>query len=244
MVILWALSASVLVSLISLIGVFTFLFNEKFLNKALIFLVSFAAGALIGAAFLHLLPEALEKSNTLGTYLYLLFSFVLFFILERYLLWRHCHAGHCDVHPFSYLSLIGDGIHNFFDGLIIGSSFVIDIRFGVITTIVIVLHEIPQEFGDFGILVYGGFNKWKALFYNFVSATTAILGAILGCYFSKQFANFSQAVLSFAAGGFIYIAGCDLIPEIHKESDIKKASLSMVFFILGIIFMLLTKLAH
>lgn len=244
MAMLWAVIASVIVSLVSLVGIFTFLFKEQFLNKILILLVAFAAGALIGAAFLHLLPEALEKSNDFSTYIYLLASFLLFFILERFLRWRHCHDGYCDIHPFSYLSLIGDGAHNFFDGLVIGSSFVIDIRFGIITTVVILLHEVPQEFGDFGVLVYGGFNKWKALFYNFLSGITAILGAILGCYFSKQFTNFSQVILPFAAGGFIYIAGCDLIPEIHKESDLKKATLSMSFFILGIVFMFLAKLMH
>lgn len=242
--IFWALGASIAVSLISLVGIFTLLLKEDLLRKVLILLVAFSAGALIGAAFLHLLPEALEISNSLTTYLYLLLSFVLFFILERYLLWRHCHEEACTVHPFSYLNLIGDGIHNLFDGLTIGASFVVDIRFGIITTVVIILHEIPQEIGDFGVLVYGGLTKRTALFYNFLSAVTAIFGALIGYYFSAHFKSFSQAILPFAAGGFIYIAGCDLIPEIHKEMDLKKSTFSMAFFILGIIFMFLAKLIH
>lgn len=240
----WALGASIAVSIISLVGVFTMLLKEELLKKALILLVAFSAGALIGGAFLHLLPEALEISSGLTPYFYLLSSFILFFILERCLLWRHCHEGECAIHPFSYLNLVGDGVHNFLDGLTIGASFVIDIRLGVITTIVIILHEIPQELGDFGVLIYGGLTKGRALFYNFLSAVTAVLGSVIGFYFSAHFQSFSQAILPFAAGGFIYIAGCDLIPEIHKVSDLKKSTLSMVFFILGILFMYAAKLIH
>lgn len=237
----WAVGASIVVSLISLVGVFSLLLKEKLLNKILILLVGFSAGALIGGAFLHLLPEALEKANGTNTYLYLILGFVIFFILERWLLWHHCHEGKCDVHPFGYLNLIGDGIHNLFDGLIIGSSFVIDVKFGMITTIIVILHEIPQEVGDFAVLVYGGFGKYKALFYNFLSGVTAILGALVGYNFSERVGNFSSLILPFAAGGFIYIASCDLIPEIHKESNLKKATYSMAFFILGIIFMFAAK---
>ena len=238
---LWAVGASVIVSLISLVGVFSLLLNEKLLNRILILLVGFSAGALIGGAFLHLLQEALEKANSTNTYLYLISGFIIFFILERWLLWHHCHEGKCDVHPLGYLNLIGDGVHNLFDGLIIGSSFVIDVKFGMITTIIVILHEIPQEVGDFGVLLYGGFNKYKALLYNFLSGVTAILGALIGYYFSERAVNFSSLILPFAAGGFIYIAGCDLIPEIHKESNLKKATYSMAFFILGIIFMFAAK---
>lgn len=237
MTLLWVIGASVIVSLISLIGIFTLLLNEKVLNKALITLVALSAGGLIGGAFLHLLPEALEKSNTINTYLYLLFGFILFFVLERYLRWHHCHEERCAVHPFTYLNLFGDGVHNLFDGLLIGASFVTNIQLGIVTTIVIILHEIPQEIGDFGVLVYGGMHKHKALFYNFLSAITAILGSLIGYYFSGHLEAFSRFILPFAAGGFIYIASCDLIPEIHKQADLKRATLSMLFFILGIIIM-------
>ena len=240
----WAISASIVVSLISLIGIFALLLNEKVLNKVLILLVGISAGALIGGAFLHLLPEALEKSNSTFTYLYLIVGFILFFIMERYLLWRHCHEGKCEVHPVSYLNLIGDGVHNLIDGIIIGTSFAVSVKFGIVTTIAIILHEIPQEIGDFGVLVYGGMNKYKALFYNFLSALTAVIGSIIGYVFAEQASSFTKFILPCAAGGFIYIAACDLIPEIHKEVDIKKATLSMLFFVIGIILMLLVKILH
>ena len=240
----WAVGASSIVSLISLVGVFTLLINEKFLNKALILLIGFSAGALIGGAFFHLLPEATELSNSIATYIWLITGFILFFGLERYLLWHHCHDGACEVHPFGYLNLVGDGVHNLIDGLAIGSSFAIDIHFGIITTIVIILHEIPQEIGDFGVLIYGGFSKPKALFYNFLSGVFAMLGSIIGFHFSSALGKFSMAILAFTAGGFIYIASCDLIPEIHKEPNVKKSTFSIAFFILGVLFMLAVKLMH
>jgi zinc and cadmium transporter len=231
----WALGASVAVSLISLIGIISLGLKEKFLNRILILLVGFGAGGLIGGAFLHLLPEALEKSTDfLNTFLFTLSGFIFFFILEKYLYWRHCHQGKCEIHSFTYLNLVGDAIHNFIDGLIIGASFAVNVNVGVIATIAIVLHEIPQELGDFGILIYGGWSKTKALFFNFLSATTAILGTLVGFYFSSQITGLSGLLLSFAAGGFIYIAACDLIPELHRQTDQKKALWSMFFFLLGV----------
>jgi zinc and cadmium transporter len=245
MAFLWAISASILVSLISLIGIFSLLLNEKLLNKILILLVGFGAGGLIGGAFLHLLPETLENSkNFTSSFMYVILGFILFFILEKYLFWRHCHKGKCDIHAFTYLNLIGDGVHNFGDGLIIGVSFFTDIRIGIVSTLAIIMHEVPQELGDFGILIYGGFSKFRALLFNYISATTAILGTVIGYVFSSHINNFSILLLPFAAGGFIYIASCDLIPELHRQPDIKKSSASMFFFILGIILMWWLKALH
>jgi len=164
--------------------------------------------------------------------------------MEKYLYWRHCHKGECEIHTFTYLNLIGDGIHNLIDGLIIGASFFADIRIGVVTTAAIVLHEIPQELGDFAILVYGGFSKLKALFFNFLSALTAVLGTIIGYTFASQIGGFSAVLVPIAAGGFIYIASCDLIPELHRQPNIKSATYSMVFFISGILLMLALRLVH
>lgn len=195
----------------------------------------------MGAALLHLLPEALEEFTTNMPYYYLLFGFVVFFILERYFHWRHCHDGVCSIHAFTYLNLIGDGIHNFVDGLVIGASFLVSIKFGIVTTLVIILHEIPQEIGDFGVLIYGGMTKIKALMFNFLSALTCVIGTVCGYFIATQAQNFSPGLLAFTAGGFIYIAACDLIPELHKQPDIKKSALSMVFFILGIAFILISK---
>ncbi len=240
---LWAIGASVVVSLISLIGIFSFFVRQKLLDRVLLWLVGFGAGGLIGGAFLHLLPEALEKTrHGLGPFIGVIVGFVLFFILEKYLYWRHCHNGKCDIHIFTYLNLIGDAIHNFIDGLIIGASFCADVRLGMVATTAIILHEVPQEMGDFGVLVYGGFSKTRALAFNFLSATTAIVGTAVGYLFAVHTQGFTNALLPIAAGGFIYIASCDLIPELHKQADTKKATASMLFFLLGILLMLGLKL--
>jgi len=236
----WALGASIIVSLISFVGIISLLLKENLLNKILLLLISFSAGALIGGAFLHLIPEAAEKSGHGEVYLFVIIGFILFFILEKYLHWRHCHKEKCEIHTFTYLNLFGDGVHNFIDGLIIGSSFIVSINFGIVTSLAIIMHEIPQEIGDFGVLIYGGLSKNKALFYNFLSALTAILGTIIGFVLAGRSDIFLRLLMPVAAGGFIYIASCDLIPELHKQQDIKKATLSMVFFILGVALMYFT----
>lgn len=235
------LASTFIVSIISLIGVVTLAIKEKFLKTILLLLIAFSAGALIGGAFLHLIPEAIEKSNPQEVFILVLAGFVLFFLLEKYLYWRHCHDGICDVHTFSYLNLIGDGLHNFIDGLVIAGSFIASLRLGIFTTLLVIIHEIPQELGDFGVLVYGGFSRQKALFYNFLSALTAFGGAILGYFLSTKISGFSYILLSFTAGGFIYISSSDLIPEIHKETEQKKSFLSLVFFLLGIALMFILR---
>ncbi|MDD5137392.1 MAG: ZIP family metal transporter [Candidatus Omnitrophota bacterium] len=242
----WALSASLVVSALSLVGALSLFFNEKFLDKILLLLVGFGAGGLIGGAFLHLLPEALEKSGDAAQiFMYVICGFVFFFMLERYFYWRHCHKGRCDIHAFTYLNLVGDGIHNFVDGLIIGTSFFADRHLGIAATLAIIMHEVPQELGDFGVLLYGGFSKSRALIFNFLSALTAVVGTAAGYFFASHAGGFSHFLLPVAAGGFIYIASCDLIPELHKQADMKKSTVAMFFFILGILLMLiLKKLCH
>ena len=139
---------------------------------------------------------------------------------------------------------MGDGIHNLIDGMIIATSFQVNISFGLITTLAIILHEIPQEIGDFGVLVYGGLSKLKALFYNFLSALTAIIGVFIGYFLTTSIENFSSVLLPIAAGGFIYIAASDLVPELHKEPNLKKTTLAIITFIFGIILMYALKLNH
>ena len=153
MVFVWIISAVVLVSAISLIGVFTFGIKSKVFDKILFLLIGFAAGGLIGGAVLHLLPEAIEAQESRFVFLYALIGFTAFFLMERYFHWRHCHEGKCDIHAFTYLNIIGDGAHNFVDGLVIAASFMTDIKLGVVTTLAVIFHEIPQEMGDFAILV-------------------------------------------------------------------------------------------
>lgn len=243
MTLLWIVGTTIVVSSISLIGVLLIGLKKNVLDKILLLLVGFAAGGLIGGAFLHLLPEAAEH-DIHSAFLYTILGFTVFFIMERYFHWRHCHNGQCGVHTFAYLNLIGDGAHNFTDGLIIAVSYNISIDFGIITTMAIIFHEIPQEIGDYAILIYAGFSRGKALFYNFICSLTAVVGGITGYFLSENIANISQLLVPLTAGGFIYVAASDLIPELHKQTDSKKANLSLLTFLLGLLFIFLAKHAH
>jgi zinc and cadmium transporter len=240
----WIIIATITNGLIGLIGVFSLWIKDKFFNKLLMILVAFSAGALLSGAFFHLLPESLEELPAMNVFAYLMAGFILFFIVERFLHWHHCHqhGGKCAVHPVSYLILFGDGVHNLIDGIIIGVSFFVSIPFGIITTLLIIGHEIPQELGNFGVLVYGGFGKTKALIYSFIAQLTCVIGGIAAYFFSKSMTGIVPFILPFAAGGFIYIAASDLIPELHKEPKLKKSLISFGFFIIGIVFMFMLKL--
>lgn len=238
---IWILGASIFVSAISLIGVFVIAINKELLDKMLILMVGLGVGGLMGGAFLHLLPEAMELSSGNDIFLYTLIGFSFFFLMERYFYWRHCHEGVCEVHTFTYMNLFGDGIHNFLDGILIAASFTADIKLGIATTFAIILHEIPQEIGDFGILLYGGFTKRRALFFNFLCGAVAIAGAIIGYFLSGWVANFSVFLIPFTAGGFIYIASSDLIPELHKQKNAKRANLSFLMFLAGLVLMYLLR---
>jgi len=247
---LWILGSTFLISLIAFAGALTLFLKEKLLNKILLILVSLSAGALIGGAFLHLLPEAIMETgaaeeNILNIFLCLIAGFCFFFILEQFIRWHHhhgCHGEECRIKPFSYLILISDGIHNFIDGLIIAGSFVVNPAVGLATTFAVALHEIPQELGDFGVLVYGGFSKFRALVWNFVSGLLAIIGGISGYFLCGWIEGSSIYLLPFAAGNFIYIASSDLIPEIKHKEDVKKSLIHFCVFLAGIGLMLLIKI--
>lgn len=238
----WAMGSTILISLISLVGAITLFLNEKILNKIVLLLVGFSAGALLGGAFFHLLPEATEQVDAKIVYLWVIFGILAFFALEKLLYWRHCHKDKCEIHAFTYLNLVGDGFHNLIDGMVIAASYLVNFQTGIVTTIAIISHEIPQELGDFGILVYGGFSKGKALFWNFMSALTAVVGTFIGFYLYKHFQGSIPLMLGFTAGGFIYIAGTDLIPELHKKKINDFANFGSLFFILGLVFMYITAL--
>lgn len=242
-VLLWIIAATLIDGLVALGGAFTLYLSDKKLQKLLLKLVAFSAGALLAGAFLHLIPESLEVLESEVVFGFVIGGFVLFFLIERFLHWHHCHDGKCKVHQVTYLILFGDGIHNFVDGLIIAVSFMVSIRFGIITTLLILGHEIPQELGDFGVLVYGGMHKTKALIYNFIAQLMAVLGGIVGFLLSGWVEGIIPYILPFAAGGFIYIAASDLVPELHKETHLQKSLIGFGFFLIGIVFMLLLKLA-
>jgi zinc and cadmium transporter len=237
---LWIIIATALVGLIALAGAVFFLFNDKLLNKITLILISFSAGTLIGGALFHLLPDSLDKLDRMMVFLVFILGFSIFFLVEKFLHWHHCHEEEDCPHPFTYLILWGNGIHNFIDGLAIAASFLVDARLGIITTLAIISHEIPQEMSNFAVLVHGGMERKKALLYNFIAQLTSVLGGILGFYLAVAF-DFKAYMLAFAAGGFIYIAASDLIPEIKKEGNLGKSISTYLLFLGGILFMILIK---
>ena len=236
----YSLISVIVVSLVSLVGLAFLSIKTKNFKKYLIYLVSLAAGALFGGAFLHLLPEVIEeKGFGLMISFFILVGIVLFFVLEKIISWHHCHVHGKHVHTFSVMVLIGDGFHNFIDGLIIGASYLASVPLGLITTFAVILHEIPQEIGDFGVLIQGGYSRSKALMWNFVSALTAILGVIVALILSSYVEGIHFVLVSLAIGGFIYIAGSDLIPELNQHFSIRNSFIQLISFILGILIMAL-----
>lgn len=240
MVWIYTLISVFIVSLISLIGVFIFSWKHENVHKALIFLVSFAAGTLLGDAFLHLIPEAMENGKV-SVPLFILLGFMIFFALEKIIHWRHCHDENCEKHKkvLPYVIFLGDAIHNLIDGIIIAASYMVSIPVGIATTLAVIMHEIPQEIGDFGSLIYAGFTKKKALVYNFISALAAVFGAVAALAVSINVKGFADALVPIAAGGFIYIASADMIPELHKQNGEKigHSIWQLIFMGLGIAMM-------
>jgi zinc and cadmium transporter len=231
-----------LVSLISLIGASGFLLNAERLRQFIFVAVSFAAGAMLGDAFIHLIPESFERlANKKATSIYVLAGFFMFFVLEKFLRWQHKHTGADDGHalePVGYLNLFADGVHNYLDGLLIGASYLINVPIGITTTIAVLLHEIPQEIGDLGVLIHVGFSKRRALLFNFLSALLAVLGAITALILGEISQAFAAVMLPVTAGGFIYIAGSDLVPELQKENSLSKSAVQFTGLAAGAALML------
>lgn len=208
-------------------------------------MVSLAVGGLFGDAFIHLLPESFERlGNKMQVSVLVLAGIFAFFVLEKFLLWRHQHVLESDhsIRPLGYINLLADGAHNLIDGVIIGASYVVSLHVGIATTLAVIFHEIPHELGNFFVLLYAGFTKRKALFFNFISALFAILGTFMSLLVGSRVAEFSSVMLPLAAGGFIYIAGSDLVPELNKESDLAKSAVQMIAIGIGVGLMLLLTL--
>ncbi len=248
---LYAILSVIAVSMVSLVGIISLLLSEKKLHKILLILVSLSAGTLMGGAFLHLLPEAVEEQGfTLLVSFSALGGVLVFFLLEKGIHAHHCetmphqqsplhHQPHMHLHKqhIGVLTLFGDGLHNLLDGLVIAGAYLVSVPTGIATTLAVVLHEVPQEIADFGVLLYSGFSKWKALFYNFLSAAMAIIGAVMGLVLGARSEAFVLFILPFAAGGFVYIAGSNLIPELHKECRWTESLWHVVAFVAGIALM-------
>lgn len=238
MTFLYALLSVIFVSLLSLLGALFLVFERKLLEELVTYALALSSGILLGAAFLDVLPESLNKVNTDTVFLFVLVGIVTFFGLEKIITWHHHHADEEEElkreKPVAYLTLIGVGIHNFMDGLVLGISYLVSIPLGFITTVAIVGHEIPHELSDFVVLVYGGFSNKKALFWNFLSGLTATAGTLIVLFASQTVTAHTDFLLPFAAGNFIYIASSDLIPELHKKRQLPGSIIQLVLIIAGI----------
>jgi len=237
---LYSLASVLVVSLISFVGILTIVLKQNYLKSILLFLVSFAAGALLGDVFFHLLPELIaENGFTIMTGVNILFGILLFFVLEKVMHWRHCHMtaapGH--VHPLAMMNLVGDAVHNFIDGVLIAGSYMLSIPVGIATTVAVIFHEIPQEMGDFGVLLHSGMKVKRALFLNFLSASVSILGVLLVLWLNIEAHTVIDVIIPITIGGFLYIANTDLIPELHKDVKISNSFIQLISLIIGITLM-------
>lgn len=233
---LWILLSTIIISVCALVGVFTLSIKDALLNKILMRLVALSSGALLGGAFLHLMPEGIKQLDVKLFFSLVLAAIIFYLLVEKLLHWRHCHkGGGCDTHhSMGYMNLIGDSVHNFIDGLVIAGAFVVDIRLGLVTAIAMALHEIPQEIGDFGVLLYSGFTKKRALLMNFLVALATMAGGICGWILAQYSVGAEKYLLPLAAGGFIYIAASDLLPELRKNLSLKSFLIDFLFVLCGI----------
>lgn len=242
-VLLWIIGSGLLMSAIALVGGVTLVLSERTLKRILLPLVAFAAGSLLGGAFFHMIPAGIAAGiSEATTAVLVLAGFAVFFGLEQFLHWHHCHRAEASCKkPLTYLILIGDGLHNFLGGLAVAGTFLIDIRLGIVTWLAAAAHEVPQELGDFGVLVHGGWERRRALFYNVLSALTFLVGGLFA--YAVSFRLDVSWLVPFAAGNFIYIGAADLIPEVKAHTDLKANAVHFVAFVVGAGLMLAVKLA-
>ncbi len=233
----------ILFSLLGSVGVVVgagalLLLQDTAWRRMISILVSFAVGTLLGGSFLGLLPEALEKADSLPVFSTVLAGVVLFFILEKWVLWRHCHDSECPVDRVAgELILLGDAVHNFFDGIVIAASFLSAPALGVSSALAVVAHEVPQEVGDFAILLHSGYGKGRALLYNLLSSSTTLAGAVMAYFALSSIERVVPYVLAVSAASFLYIAMSDLVPGLHRAISLKKAAVQVAFIVAGILTM-------
>jgi zinc and cadmium transporter len=238
---LYAFISVLVVSLVSLVGVFSLSLREDVLKKYINFFISLAIGALLGDAFIHIIPEAFQgKLGVNLSSILIIVGILLFFVIEKFIHWHH-HGEDKDeehIHPVGKLVLFTDGFHNLIDGAIIGASFLVSVPVGIATTLAVILHEIPQEIGDFAVLIHAGYTKKRALLFNFLSALASVVGLAVVFIFGNIFENVALWCIPIAAGGFIYIAVADLIPELQKTKNAKHSLIQLGIIMLGILSML------
>jgi zinc and cadmium transporter len=230
----WILVAGLAMSALALVGMVTAALPSSVLDRILLPLVGLAAGSLLGGAFFHMLPEAVDAlGNRLALYVWLVAGFVTFFVLEQFLHWHHCHRATHDLHRrLGYLILLADGLHNFIGGLSVGGAFVVDVRVGTVTWLVAAAHEVPQELGDFGVLVHSGWRRRSALAWNLASALTFLVGALVAYAMADSIEV--AYLLPFAAGNFIYIAAADLLPELASQTRARDKLETTAAFVAGL----------
>lgn len=244
--IVYGISSVIIVSILSLIGAIIFFLKESKIRKILLYIVSFAVGVFLGDIFIHLMPEAFKEYEAKQTAIYILSGIIFSFIIEKIIHWKHRHVHNKDEehthhpHAFAVMNLFGDAFHNFIDGIIIATSYVISIPVGLATTIAVILHEIPQEIGDFGILLAGGFSKEKAIIFNLLVSATAIIGTIIG-FILISTERILAFLMPFSVGTLIYIVAANLMPQLHKsaheENSLKISALQVAMILLGIVAM-------
>jgi len=243
-VLAWIIVASIFGGALSVICAALFTLNTRahWINS----LVSYAIGALLGAVFLDILPEAIKLSpNNTTVSATVLGGILLFFVLEKLVLWRHCHHDHCEAHeppvPSAHdhgrsgmMIMVGDTFHNFVDGIIIAAAFLTDIHLGIVTSLAIIAHEIPQEVGDFAILLHSGYSKLRAFQVNLFSSFATIVGGVLGYLTLQTMQSWIPSLLALAAASMIYVAVADLIPGLHKRTQLRDTIQQVVLIVFGI----------
>ncbi|MDD2483226.1 MAG: ZIP family metal transporter [Candidatus Shapirobacteria bacterium] len=234
-----SLLSVLIISLLSISSISFLFLKKKTSQKINLLLVSFAIGALFGDTFIHLLPQSFASLNSLTVSFLIIAGLLLFFVLEKILRWHHCHEINCSENKhLIVLNTFGDTIHNLIDGMLIAASFVVNFKLGMVTSIAVLLHEIPQEIGDFAILIHSGLSVKKTILYNLFSATSAFLGVFLVFFLGSKISSLSLYLLPITAGAFIYLAASDLIPELHRhDQPLSHSLLQLLFIILGVVLM-------
>ena len=246
MLIFWILGFSILGSIGAIAGAALLLTIPTVVRDRLVpLLVSYATGTLLGAAFLGMIPAGLEQAPARDVLTAVLAGIVLFFVLEKLVLWRHCHDSNCEVHgQAAPLILIGDAFHNFVDGVVIAAAFLTSVPLGVATAIAVIAHEIPQEIGDFAILLESGYSRSRALVLNTLSAVTTLPGAVLAYFWLAEAQSLVPYVLALSAASFIYIATADLVPNLHRKIKLSDSVIQVVLLLAGVMTIAILKVAH